>query len=289
MQSFKKSTLAWNNGIDTKVNNIIKDWYTRLGFPNVYDEEFYEALGSVNISDAITLDTYDKKCRDGKRNLLSYLFLCEQTERKYKELGISEDILTDTLSDIVTWCNNWSKIKGELYLGELSWLAHHLSGRLFRLGRLQFCMAGAERDIPKYGIRKGDNVIEIHIPEGKKLMVEDSLRSIAAAREFFATHFPDYQYSVFTCHSWLLDTTLKEFLPEESGILQFGNMFDKVEAEESLALIKYLFAWDTTLMNIAHRYPTSSLAAKVQKSVLGGKRFYEVLGVIERNFDQGQR
>ena len=93
----------------------------------------------------------------------------------------------------MTWCVTWTNLnclKNELYLGELSWLARHLGARLFRLGRLQFCIAGAEHDIPSYGIKEGDTVIEVHIPEGERLTVEAAKASLEAAREFFPKYFP---------------------------------------------------------------------------------------------------
>jgi hypothetical protein len=155
--------------------------------------------------------------------------------------------------------------------------------KLFRLGRLQFCMAVSVQDIPKYGIKKGDNVMEIHIPSGENLDIEECKRSIEDAKKFFAEYFPEFKYSVFTCYSWLLDDTLKKYLPEQSRILQFGNMFDKIMREERLDLIKYIFSYDTTITNIKCRYPISSFAAKIQKAVLAGEKFFEVLGVIEKD------
>lgn len=270
------------SAVNPDVKRVIRKWYEKLGFPKYYDEEFKAVLEEIHISDAIDIETYDKSSANGKRNFLSFLFLCEKTAKKYEALGLPEDVLTATLSDIKTWCINWSNIKRELYLGELYWLKYHLSAKLFRLGRLQFCMGKAECDMPKYGVKKGDNIMEVHIPEGDKLTAENCAKSFALAREFFKKHFPDFEYTVFTCHSWLLDNTLKNYLPEDSGIVKFGDMFDKVKNDESYALIKYLFEWDTTPLNVKYRYPTSSLAAKIQKAVLSGQRFYETLGVIEK-------
>ena len=267
--------------INPEVALVAKKWYERLNFPKYYDEEFEDAL-KIPVTDFLDVEAYDKKCVDGKRNLVSYLFLCEKTAKEYEKLGIPEDVLIATLEDIKTWCINWSNVKGELYLGELSWLGRHLSAKLFRLGRLQYCMAGAEHDIPKYGIKKGDPVIEVHIPEGGRLSVEECEKSLALAREFFKKYFPDYTYSVFTCHSWLLDDTMKKYLSENSGIVTFGDMFDKVETEESYDLLKYLFTWDTTPLNLKYRHPTSSLAEKIQKATLSGEKFYSTLGVIKK-------
>jgi hypothetical protein len=59
-------------------------------------------------------------------------------------------------------------------------------------------------------------------------------------------------------------------------------MFDKVAADDSNALLRYLFAWDTNEHNVKYRHPVSSLASKVQRAVIGGKTFHETLGVIRK-------
>ena len=266
-----------------RVKEIIKKWYARLPFPREYDRQFYDALERIPISDAVTSESYDLKCTDGKRNLLSFLFMCEAYEQKGREMGIDEQILLDTLSDIAIWCTNWSNIKGELYLGELTWLIRHMRMKLFRLGRLQFCIGKADRDIPKYQVCKGDPVLEIHIPQGEKLRMEDCKSSIESAKRFFATYFPNDQYTVLTCHSWMLDETLRSYLPEQSGILCFGDLFDRVDADQSNALLSYLFSFDTTPLNVKYRYPCTSFAARIQKAVLSGEKFYETLGVIPKD------
>ena len=270
------------NAINPEVSLIIEKWYKKLCFPKRFDEEFYEALNTTHIPDSVSIESYDKSSTDGKRNLLTYLFLCERAAEKCAEMGIPESIVLATLSDIVIWCENWSEIKGELYLGELIWLSRHLESKLFRLGRLQFCAAASKADIPKYNIKEGDPIIEIHIPRGESLTKELCQKSISEARKFYAEHFPNFEYKAFTCHSWLLDDTLSEFLPENSGIMSFGNMFDRVRYDESYNLIRFIFTWDTTMQNLESRRPTSSLSAKVQNAALRGRKFYEVLGVIEK-------
>ena len=127
---------------------IIQKWYERLDFLKKYDEAFYAALNTVEVLPTACVEEYDKNSEDGIKNLLHYLYFCEETERRFLSRGIPEDILLDTLSDLVIWTNIWSEIKGELYLGELGWLAIHLSANLFKLGRLQFAFADCPFMIP---------------------------------------------------------------------------------------------------------------------------------------------
>lgn len=260
----------------------ITKWYKTLNFPSVYDETFYSAVDKIEIDLITDLESYDKECKDGIKNLLAYLFFCEETKKRYESLCIPNEILIDTLKDIVTWCNTWSKVKGGLFLGELPWLERHLSLKLFRLGRLQFCMQKAPCDIDKYGVKKGEGVIGIHIPEGEKLSVDACNESINQAREFFDRYFPEFNYKIFTCHSWLLDQQLERFLSKESGIIKFSNLFDKVDKNESFSNLKFLFDRNTTIENLIDKESRSSLSAKVKDAVLKGEKFYEVLGVIKK-------
>lgn len=264
------------------MQEIVKKWYKKLDFPACFDKEFYDALNSTTISSNIDLASYDKECQDGIKNLIAYLYFCESAEKLYKSLNIPENILIDTLKDIKSWCITWTKVKGRLFLGEIFWLQRHLTARIFRIGRLQYCMAKSPRDIDKYGIKKGDDVLEIHIPEGERLSTDDCLKSMDMARVFFAKYFSNYDYSVFTCHSWLLDDTLKKFLKSDSGIIAFSSLFDKIYHDPSYSILKFMFTWDTTIDNLIDKKPTSSLAQKVKDAVLSGEKFYETLGVIKK-------
>ncbi len=272
---------AWSP-VNDEVKDVIRKWHDKIGFADLYKGEFERALKTVKISDAITIDGYDVTEPDGKRNLLSYLFFCEQLERRYKEKGISEEILMDTLGDISIWTDVWSGIKGELYLGEVAWLKRHMDMKLFKLGRLQFCMAGSEFDIPEIGVQKGDNVIEVHIPEGEAMTPSACADSIEKAKAFFAKYFPEFEYKYFTCHSWLLDTSLKEILPADSNIVKLQNLFTIVRADKSDAILKYVFYWNTTRY-MAKKLPcATSFAKAVQQRVRADGDFYESLGYFAK-------
>lgn len=270
------------SAVNPAVAETIRQWYDRLGFPEEYNEAFYSALKTIPVSDAVTIEGYDKTSQDGKRNLLTALYLCEKTKEKYEKLGLPASVLYATLADLVRWTTEWTNVKGALFLGELPWLQRHLSASIFRIGRLQYCKGASEHDVPSLGVVKGDPIVEVHIPKGGHLTKENALASLDEARTFFAKHFPDYEYKCFTTHSWLIDDTLKKYLPEESGILQFASLFTVVDKTPSNALLKYIFTWDTTPLNLRYRYPLSRLAAAVQKAVIAGETFYEAFGAIKK-------
>lgn len=266
---------------NTEVKQIVKKWYEKLGFPKVFDKEFYPYLDSVRLTDAMTLERYPKDSKDGKKNLAYFLYFCEELSKKYEAMGIPESILLDSLSDLVVWAKTWYCVKGSLHLEELNWLSRTLGMRLFKLGRLQFCMGEAKDDIPEFDVKLGDSVMEIHIQGEGRLDTEECKKSIEAAKEFFACYFPNFKYKVFTCHSWLIDEDLKDFLPEGSNILKFGDMFYRAQNDDSNALLRYIFRWDTNEINLKYAYSSSAFAEKVKSAVLKGKVFHETLGVIE--------
>ena len=265
-----------------EVKTLIRGWYERLALPKEYKAEFEKALAATPVSDAIEIATYNTDEPDGKRNLLSFLFFCEALKDRYAEKGIDETILLDTLSDLGIWLDVWTELKGELYLGELPWLKRHFEMRLFRLGRLQFCMAESEHDCPAYGLKKGEPVIEVHIPADGPLTPEECEKSLALAREFFAKYYPDYDYRFFTCHSWLLDPTLCQILGDTSNIIRFQSMFENAANDPSDSILRYVFKWNTNARNLKYAPVLSSFAAAVKKEFRSGTQFHESLGIIRK-------
>ena len=265
------------------VSAVIEKWYKRIGFPERYDDEFYQALGEISIDPETSIETYDLKCEDGRKNLLSFLYMCETLSKKYAEKGIDDGILLATVRDILLWTNAWSEVKGEMYLGELPWLEYHMKMKLFRIGRLQFCHTMAGKAYPELGITEADGTLDVHIPADGRLDICECRRSLDMAREFYRKYFPEAHYTYFNCHSWLLDPTLKKYLPEESNIIGFGEMFDRIRNDESLALLRYIFRWDVRSREMLEGItPTSGFSARIKEAALGGETFYETLGIIKK-------
>ncbi len=265
-----------------KVKDVIRKRYESIGFDPSYNEAFSEALETIKISDAITIEDYDVNEKDGKRNLLSYLFMLDALEKKYEEKGIPKEIFEDTIKDLSRWTDTWTDVKNELYLGELSWLKHHYEMKLFKIGRLQFCMGECEHDIPSKGLKVGDPVMEIHIPEAGPLDKEACEASIEQAKAFFSKYFPEFEYKYFTCHSWLLDQTLSEILSENSNILKFQELFEIVDRDEADSLLGYIFKWKINRRQALGCVCNSGFAQRVKDRILKNGKFYNGLGVIEK-------
>ena len=263
------------------MKKTIENWYRRIGFPSRYDEAFYDALVRYEIDPSVTVETYDLNEQDGKKNFLYFLYFCEEMSRKYQEKGIDESILMDTLGDMPRWLDTWSELKGELYFGELDWFWHHFTLKLFKLGRLQFCFAD-RYEFPDRGIRKGDRVIDIHIPAEGPLKTDACLQSLDAARNFFKTFYPEYSYEVFTCHSWLLGRDLSKIIGEDSNIVRFQNLFHITEQFEDDAILSYTLRWRMTRKELTEVEAKTAFAQKVKDLALAGTIFHGGCGYIER-------
>ncbi len=283
VEGYEVPVRAWGwKYYNPEVNGIIEKWYKKLEFPKEYDREFYSALKEYTISDNISIDTYDLDCKDGKRNLLSFLFMCEELSQKYAENGIPQEIMVHTAKDLVLWTNAWSDVKNELYLGELNWLCRHFKMKLFRLGNLEYIIKESPFDFAQYGIKKGDTLIDVHIPNDAKFTPELCDESFRYAKKFFSEYYPEYKLDFFTCASWLLDRELDKLLPETSNIIKFGRRFTVVDEEthESFGSLRYVFKWNTNRLNIKNAVCTSGFSERLKKHVLSGEKLYSVTGVF---------
>ncbi len=261
---------------------VVEKWYRALGFPTRFDPEFYAALAAVEVDTTVTVENYEEDEPDGRKNLLSFLYFCEDLAHRYETKGLPRAVLLDTLSDLVRWLTVWSEVKGRLYLGELGWLKNHFRMKLFKIGRLQYCMEYAKKAVPSLGIRRGDGVLDLHIPAVGRLTPAAVDASLAEAKNFFATYYPDFSYRYFTCHSWLLDDSLREILPEGSNILHFGTRFTVTERHPSREILSYVFRWQIREEELSAALPASPFASRVKERVLAGGTFYEAKGYFPR-------
>ena len=273
---------------DTKF--VLDKWFYKLGFDQEYADTLKLLQKEAKLYSVERLD-YEilKKKKNPILNLVYFLYKCEELSEKYKEHGINESILIDTLSDIRIWANTYYDYsEGKFGIEEIDWLEKHIEFRLFKLGRLQFAFGKAEQSSLKEKISKEDNIIEVHIPKGGPLAYRECIQSFEFANYFFETYFPHYQYTFYTCYSWLLDDNLKELLKDNSNIIKFADMFTKLYSKESYAAIKYLFKWTDSKNDLKKLMSKNSFQKKIIDYILSGGVLNETYGIINKNnFETG--
>jgi hypothetical protein len=168
---------------------------------------------------------------EGLVPILAHLVSTDTVRAWHAARGMTEDESWRVLADLGQQMRVHRKGTGLLGLHQVSWTAMNWSGTLFHLGRLQFDLhRSSDRD---------RWVIGTHIPATGPLTPDAVDDSLARAREFFSTHFPDLGLgrpedtpafgTEFTCHSWLMNQDLPEFLGEGSNIGAFVRRWHVVE------------------------------------------------------------
>ena len=207
--------------------------------------------------------------------LAFYLKLALEVHEEYQKQGISEKIFDDTFYDITIWCEECYRKYGYYGLEEAGWIAFSIKMKLFRLGRLQFePMLLSEDMVGKTGILKaGTSVLNVHIPAGEKLDIEECKKSFEQAEAFFGN-----TYEAYVCDSWLLSPVLKEFLPESSNIVCFQNLFEVVKVHYRFPQAEQRIFQD--IREDKENYPEKTvLQKKAKQYILSGKDIGIGIGV----------
>ena len=177
----------------------------------------------------------------------------------HRRTGIPEDISRDTCLGI------GSKACDYFFFHErpgttkwaLWWFQHHLAGRLYRLGRLEFMLkelheglsvlrrkgetrltckdpeSGALISLPSGNAQQlhgwetvlgpGDLVLDIHIPGGGGLTRDRIDDSFSRALDFFGRLHPDKPIKGFECISWIFSPDLEAAYSPQSNLISFRD------------------------------------------------------------------
>lgn len=128
----------------------------------------------------------------------------------------------------------------------------------------------------------GDSMIEIHIPgrnSGGRMAWEDCLNSYRQALGFFPRTYPDMDFKVFTCWSWLLDPGLSKILPPESNIVKFQSPFHLLPVCGNHFQC-YDLAFGDGNADLATYQPRTSLQKAIIEYVLAGNKMHGMAGYI---------
>ncbi len=161
-------------------------------------------------------------------NLLVLLVLSIRLRQIYKVKGYSEASFRDFMVNVrckIAECMQVYGIRGSFIFTEFK---KYFECTTFTLGRLSF----EARPIPfDYGdvCKKGDIVLDCHIPSSGPLLMEDVEASFRQAYEFYKVQGK----MIVVCSSWLLYPPFyREVFPENSNLRRFYELFDVVQQRE---------------------------------------------------------
>jgi hypothetical protein len=120
---------------DPRLLAIFQDFYHNTVLPGRWPEDWDHPL---------PFDPYVKE-RFGEEGaslfyLLAYMSGLPAAEALYHQMGVGMDIFHDTFLDIRIWLLRAFEEHQRWRFGQFQWIALHLKGEIFRLGRLQFAL-----------------------------------------------------------------------------------------------------------------------------------------------------
>lgn len=184
----------------------------------------------------------------------------------YREKNIPLSVYFNTMTCYRDFLQEALTCAGEFRFPYFLWCNRQNGGHLFRLGALEF--------------EKKEDTIAIHIPDNTDLSPASVDATLEEARVFFETYFPECAHFPYTCHSWLLDPTLKEMLPEDSNIIRFQERFELDPLwEETTDHFRFLF--NTYSHDLEPLAENTSLQRSVKAHLLAGGAMHIVLGYMK--------
>ena len=215
------------------------------------------------------------------------LFICfsKHLRELYRLRGISDRIWFDSMSDLKWKLWECKAVKGIWGSFVAGWFPGFFNLTRFALGRLQFEIVDFDGEYEKNGkaLKKGDKVINVHIPRTLTPLDKESRDdAYAQAAEFFRD-MTDGAPIAFVCSSWLLYPEAEKILPAHSNIRGFMADYDmirsKVNGEGEYGDMWRLFDMDFT--GDLNDYPEdSSLRRAYKKFLLDGNRTGSGYGVF---------
>ncbi len=194
----------------------------------------------------------------------------------YLEEGFTKQEFLDTFYDLKIWNEMCILETGICGLRETGWLTSHMHAGIVRLGRLQFQTDEVEEDIilKDRVIKAGTPILNVHIPFGGVMSEEEVNKSFARAKAHYGEKYVHIE-------SWLLDPTLKNYLPKNSNILSFANRFELYKKEESNSIERFVFR--VIKENKEEYIANSSFAKTIKQELLKGTKFYSGYAITTTN------
>lgn len=173
------------------------------------------------ISEACGVHPYTAK-------FLYYACLTRGLAAVYEEKGIDVSVMRDTLCDLRYKVLECMEVHGIPGFFSTSWFYGIFIPRIFKLGRLEFCVDtynGADLVFGDTVVKQGAKVLSIHIPSsGEKFDRVARFDSYDRAYHFFREVLSE-DVCAFMCNTWLLYPDNKQILPEGSNIASFLDDF----------------------------------------------------------------
>lgn len=241
--------------------NELTDRYMRGETDSVYEE--VDVLAETMNIHSYTL------------SMMLFLWCGDELLEKYREELIPDEIYWDTIKDLQYKLMECDQVYGIWGTFVRTWYPGFYQMTRFALGRLQYEYSDFKLEEYKLDnniVKKGDKVINMHIPSSGSFSWEKRLASYKRAYEFYADDFLGKPIPM-VCDSWLLYPEHREFLPEHLNIRSFMDDFTYIEGttEAKFENAWRVFGKDSTKASNELPQETSLQKAFAKHLIAGGK------------------
>lgn len=173
--------------------------------------------GAISIADMLSI-------REESVNMVLMLVCAARLKEVYRSKGLSEDLYLETMQDLRYKLLECQKVHGIWGTFVPYWFHRFFLCERFQIGRLQYEEVPFTYADEAGFLKKGDKVLNCHIPSGGKLSEELVIDSLKRAYQFFGEYVVDGVLPV-VCNSWLLYEPLDEVFKDSRNIMSFRAMF----------------------------------------------------------------
>lgn len=216
---------------------------------------------------------------DGADRLIRQLMTASDSRRWGEWKDIPEEIWLDTMKCFPRFISEHRRSYGRDGFDRYGWTVRQISGKLFRVGELEYELVTGE---------SGRREIGLHIPSDADMAPVKLNESLRKADAFLREYFPDWADAPRTCESWLLSPVLKDLLPPSSRILGFQKAFDltgtEPEDDSALEWVFHIAEGQRPVTDYTSLPEDTSLRRNMKALLLRGRKPGAASGVLARPF-----
>lgn len=250
--------------------------YVEKKYPNHYRTKFYQPYHMDYLDNPVMALSPQERFEESLAQLIPL-------KEYYRSKGIPLNHFYESIYDLSYRLERYYNNHGTYGLSDwdIRWLSSLYKAQIFDLGSLRFQMTGfSNKEIERSGYQympldpkwkkrfpQGSPVINIHIlkdTDFRPVQVDESFR---LAQEFFQQYFPEHDYDIFICRTWLLYGPTRDILGQNSNIASFSKRFEIIADNQNTKQALDRIYGTSDLEAIEQMNKTSSLAQVAYKNL----------------------
>lgn len=128
-------------------------------------------------------------------------------------------------------------------------------------------------------LKKGDQILKIHIPANGAFTKDVIHESYAYAKQIFSKYYKDFDFKAFVCHSWMMSMELKDILKPTSNLIGFQNDYVRYPIHAKGEDV-FNFVFKLKFTTYEDMPEDTSLQRAIKQRYLSGEYVYEYGGAF---------